>query len=207
MQFLTLITLTVAVFSAATQAAPPAKCYYECPDVISPVCAADSTGTEFTFDNSCLLARRNCLYPSNKLTVIHKGECASHLDKRADCSSGKCPSVLDYVCGTNAAGSFNTFKNSCLVYLANCKNPSAGWTVAHKGTCEGLKKRFDIPSVFPKPGCGGDCPSVIAPVCAKNGAGEYLTFVNSCLFSIANCEYPQDPYVIEYNRTCDKDLP
>ncbi|KAF9927008.1 hypothetical protein FBU30_003576 [Linnemannia zychae] len=182
-----------------------ADCGGKCPAVIAPVCAQNAAGDQKSFNNSCLLSQYNCKFPSNQYTQIANGACALDLSKRADCG-GKCPAVIAPVCAQNAAGDQKSFNNSCLLSQYNCKFPNNQYTQIAKGSCAlDLSKRIVIGDL-PVEGCGGNCPTVITPLCAKNNDGVERTFNNKCYLTIAQCQYPKENWTQISSSTCLGDL-
>ncbi|KAF9908090.1 hypothetical protein EC991_010218 [Linnemannia zychae] len=125
------------------------------------------------------------------------------------CNQGqKCPAVIDPICAQDSKGVQHSFINKCAFGLSNCGSVKE-WTIVHPGYCaQDLQRRalaFD-PSDLPKPGCEGNCPSVITPVCAEDKTGKQTTFKNSCYLTIAKCQYPAQGWVQISSRTCIGDL-
>ncbi|KAK3839551.1 MAG: hypothetical protein JOS17DRAFT_812933 [Linnemannia elongata] len=198
--------------------APVAGCPKTCPAVINRVCGQSATGVQHTFINICGLTITQCQYPTEGWTKVSDGYCPNdeNLSKKRsiwdqpipepNCNQ-ECPSVISPVCAQNQVGTQKTFVNSCRMTVANCQYPADQWTIVERKTCLGdMSKRSIVTDGPIAKKCPQKCPDVISPVCGQDNTGKQVTFTNSCLLSVAKCQYPAQGWTQITEKTCIGDL-
>lgn len=174
-------------------------CQIKCALDGAPVCGTDGK----PYINDCHLLAAKCKHPT--LAKAYNGACvegqsstsasassatttvevtASGTTVKAKCNP-ICARVYEPVCGSNSV----TYANQCLLDYASCKNPRV--SKFSDGKCAAKKKgKGCVPEI---------CSSEEDYVCASNGE----SYLNSCMFDNAQCQFPE--LSILHEGECNED--